>query len=54
VTKVCFLLFLVFYQAALGCMDREVHYEMVEKSVYIGHFVDFGHGYLVFTLFYLI
>ena len=53
VTIGVFLLFLVFYQAAVGEYDRRGHYEMVEKIGLYWHFVDLVWVF-VFTLFYLI
>jgi cytochrome c oxidase subunit 3 len=47
------LLFLCFYQAAVGVYDRRGHYEMVEKIGLYWHFVDLVWVF-VFTLFYLI
>ncbi len=53
VTIGVFLLFLCFYQAAVGIYDKRGHYEMVEKIGLYWHFVDLVWVF-VFTLFYLI
>mgnify|MGYP000271102459 CR=1 FL=1 len=53
VTIGVFLLFLCFYQAAVGVYDKRGHYEMVEKIGLYWHFVDLVWVF-VFTLFYLI
>ena len=47
------LLFMVFYQAAVGVYDRRGHYEMVEKVGLYWHFVDLVWVF-VFTFFYLV
>ncbi|SMD43575.1 cytochrome c oxidase subunit 3 [Aquiflexum balticum DSM 16537] len=47
------LLFLAFYQAAVGVYEGRGHYEMVEKIGLYWHFVDLVWVF-VFTLFYLI
>jgi cytochrome c oxidase subunit 3 len=47
------LLFLAFYQAAVGIYERRGHYEMIEKIGLYWHFVDFVWVF-VFTFFYLI
>ena len=53
VTIGVFLLFLCFYQAAVGVYDKRGHYEMVEKIGLYWHFVDLVWVF-VFTFFYLI
>lgn len=53
VTLGVFLLFLAFYQAAVGVYEERGHYEMVEKIGLYWHFVDLVWVF-VFTLFYLI
>jgi cytochrome c oxidase subunit III len=53
VTIGVFLLFLAFYQAAVGVYERRGHYEMVEKIGLYWHFVDLVWVF-VFTFFYLI
>lgn len=47
------LLFIVFYNTAVGTYDRRGHYEMVEKIGLYWHFVDLVWVF-VFTFFYLI
>jgi cytochrome c oxidase subunit 3 len=47
------LLFLAFYQAAVGVYEERGHYEMVEKIGLYWHFVDLVWVF-VFTFFYLI
>ncbi|WP_017729943.1 cytochrome c oxidase subunit 3 [Nafulsella turpanensis] len=47
------LLFIVFYNAAVGTYDRRGHYEMVEKIGLYWHFVDLVWVF-VFTFFYLV
>jgi cytochrome c oxidase subunit III len=47
------LLFLAFYQAAVGVYEQRGHYEMVEKIGLYWHFVDLVWVF-VFTFFYLI
>ncbi|GGZ28210.1 bb3-type cytochrome oxidase subunit IV [Echinicola pacifica] len=47
------LLFLAFYQAAVGIYERRGHYEMVEKIGLYWHFVDLVWVF-VFTFFYLV
>lgn len=47
------LLFIVFYNTAVGTYDRRGHYEMVEKVGLYWHFVDLVWVF-VFTFFYLI
>ena len=47
------LLFLAFYQAAVGIYEQRGHYEMVEKIGLYWHFVDLVWVF-VFTFFYLI
>jgi len=47
------LLFMVFYQAAVGTYEERGHYEMVEKIGLYWHFVDLVWVF-VFTFFYLI
>lgn len=53
VTIGVFLLFLAFYQAAVGVYEGRGHYEMVEKIGLYWHFVDLVWVF-VFTFFYLI
>ncbi|MFC4870149.1 cytochrome c oxidase subunit 3 [Negadavirga shengliensis] len=53
VTIGVFLLFLAFYQAAVGVFEQRGHYEMVEKIGLYWHFVDLVWVF-VFTFFYLI
>jgi len=53
VTIGVFLLFLAFYQAAVGVYEDRGHYEMVEKIGLYWHFVDLVWVF-VFTFFYLI
>ena len=53
VTIGVFLLFLCFYQAAVGIYDKRGHYEMVEKVGLYWHFVDLVWVF-VFLCFYLI
>ncbi|WP_194777096.1 cytochrome c oxidase subunit 3 [Pararhodonellum marinum] len=47
------LLFIAFYQAAVGVYERRGHYEMIEKIGLYWHFVDLVWVF-VFTFFYLI
>lgn len=47
------LLFMAFYQSAVGVYERRGHYEMVEKIGLYWHFVDLVWVF-VFTFFYLI
>ena len=47
------LLFIVFYNSAVGTYERRGHYEMVEKIGLYWHFVDLVWVF-VFTFFYLI
>ncbi len=47
------LLFIGFYQAAVGVYERRGHYEMIEKIGLYWHFVDLVWVF-VFTFFYLI
>ncbi|GGF18549.1 cytochrome c oxidase subunit 3 [Echinicola rosea] len=47
------LLFLAFYQAAVGVYERRGHYEMVEKIGLYWHFVDLVWVF-VFTFYYLV
>ncbi len=47
------LLFMAFYEAAVGVYERRGHYEMVEKIGLYWHFVDLVWVF-VFTFFYLI
>lgn len=53
VTIGVFLLFLAFYQSAVGVYEQRGHYEMVEKIGLYWHFVDLVWVF-VFTFFYLI
>ena len=45
--------FIIFYQAAVGKLERRGHYEMVEKVGLYWHFVDLVWVF-VFTFFYLV